>query len=94
MLQVKISQANNIPFFATGGGHSFSDYSNFEGISIELGNFNTTVLGNSNTTLTIGGAVKFEQLHDLLYDAGKELREYLLIPLSITSPKTGEKLTV
>lgn len=77
-MQVKIAQANGIPFLATGGGHSFSDYSDFEGISIELGNFNTTEFDETETFLTIGGGVKFQDLFDLMYDAGKELRECFL----------------
>ena len=78
-----IAQSHGIPFLATGGGHSFSDYSNFEGISIDLGNFNSTEFDESKTLLTIGGGVKYSQLSDLLYNAGKELR--MSAPLSTLS---------
>lgn len=74
-LQVQIAQSNSINFLATGGGHSFSDYSDFEGISIDLGNFNSTKFDEFNTSLTIGGGVSYSQLPDLLYYAGKELRK-------------------
>ncbi|KAK9860742.1 hypothetical protein MYU51_005963 [Penicillium brevicompactum] len=70
---VKIAHSNNIKFLATGGGQSFSDYSNFHGISIDLGNFNSTKFDDTRTYLTIGGAVKYDQLTDLLYNASKEL---------------------
>lgn len=74
--QVKIAQSNNITFLATGGGQSFSDYSSFNGISIDLGNFNSIQFDDSQTYLTIGGAVKYDQLTDVLYNASKELRTY------------------
>ena len=80
---MKVAQLHGIPFLATGGGHSFSDYSNFDGISIDLGYFNTTEFDESKTHLTVGGATKYSQLFDLLYDAGKELRtnKILFIPV-------------
>lgn len=69
-------------FFATGGGHSFSDYSDFDGISIDLGNLNSTELNASTNTLTVGGSAKYYQLHDLLYNAGKELRKILVLTIA------------
>ncbi|CAG7973254.1 unnamed protein product [Penicillium olsonii] len=70
---VRIAQLHNIRFLATGGGQSFSDYRTFEGISIDLGNFNTAKFDDTHTLLTIGGAMKYNQLTDLLYNASKEL---------------------
>lgn len=75
--QVKIAHSNNIKFLVTGGGQSFSDYSNFHGISIDLGNFKSTKFDDTRTCLTIGGAVKYDQLTDLLYNASRELRTYV-----------------
>ncbi|KAJ3485272.1 hypothetical protein NLG97_g6851 [Lecanicillium saksenae] len=70
---VKIAQENAIPFLATGGGHSFSDYSRFDGLSIDLGKLNSTKLDAETNTVSVGGSAKYHQLHDLLYDVGKEL---------------------
>ncbi|CAG7970744.1 unnamed protein product [Penicillium salamii] len=70
---VRLAQIYNIRFLATGGGQSFSDYSHFEGISIDLGNFDSVTLDDTQTYLTIGGAAKYNQLTDLLYNASKEL---------------------
>jgi hypothetical protein len=69
---VKTAQLNN----ATGGGQSFSDYSQFKGISIDLGNFDSIKFDGTQTYLTVGGAVKYDQLVDVLYNASKELRVY------------------
>ena len=78
-----MAQLYGIPFLATGGGHSFSDYSDFDGISIDLGFFNTTEFDESKTHLTVGGGATYSQLFDLLYDAGKELRmiKFLFMPV-------------
>lgn len=70
---MKIVDANKIPFLTTGGGHGISDYSPFKGIAIDLGNFKSVELNAFTDRLTIGGATEYSQLHDLLYDAGKEL---------------------
>jgi fumiquinazoline A oxidase len=72
---VKIADAHDIPFFATGGGHGISDYSAFDGIAIDLGNFKLVHLSASENIVTIGAAAEFSQLSDVLYEAGKELRE-------------------
>lgn len=72
--QVKIAAANQIPFLTTGGGHGVSDYHAFEGLSIDLRNFNSVHLDPSENVLTIGGSAKIWQLNKLLYDAGKEFR--------------------
>ncbi|KAK9772990.1 putative FAD-binding PCMH-type domain-containing protein [Seiridium cardinale] len=70
---IKIADANEIPFFATGGGHGISDYSAFEGITIDLGNFKAVHLNETTNHLTVGAATEYSQLGDLLYNAGKEL---------------------
>ena len=69
-----MADANNIPFFATGGGHGISDYSRFEGIAIDLGAFKSVHLNKTANRLTIGAATEYSQLGSLLYDAGKEIR--------------------
>jgi FAD/FMN-containing dehydrogenase len=78
MIKVKISAKNSIPFLTTGGGHGFSYFSNFNGLSIDLSQFNTVHLDTVKNRLTIGGSTKVSQLIDLLHDAGKELRKYFL----------------
>ena len=83
IIQVKVAQSHGIPFLATGGGHSFSDYSDFEGISIDLGNFNSTDFDESKTHLTVGGGAIFSQLYDLLYDAGKELSMKTILSIPV-----------
>ena len=78
-MQIRIADANNISFLTTGGGHGVSDYSAFEGITIDLGNFKTVELDAERNRLTIGGGTEYSRLHDLLHDAGKELRTLLLL---------------
>ncbi|KAE8146566.1 hypothetical protein BDV25DRAFT_169796 [Aspergillus avenaceus] len=70
---VEIAVQNDIPFFTTGGGHGISDYSSFNGLSIDLRNFRTVDLDVEHNLLTIGGSTKIDQLLDLLWDNGKEL---------------------
>lgn len=73
---MKIAAANEIPFLTTGGGHGISDYHAFNGLSIDLSNFNSVHLEPSENRLTIGGSARVSQLVELLYDAGKELRTF------------------
>lgn len=70
---VKIAAANNVPFFATGGGHGVSDYHSFDGLSIDLSAFNSVNIDVNASQMTIGGSVKIHQLIKPLYEARKEL---------------------
>jgi FAD/FMN-containing dehydrogenase len=70
---VRISVANNIPFFVTGGGHGISDYQSFNGLSIDLSHFNTIESSPRGDRITIGGAVKIHQLIKPLAELGREL---------------------
>ncbi|CAI7678275.1 unnamed protein product [Penicillium pancosmium] len=70
---VQIANENSIPFFVTGGGHGISDYHNFDGLSIDLGKFNTVDSNAEGDRLTIGGAVKIHQLIKPLAELGREL---------------------
>jgi hypothetical protein len=47
------------------------------GLEVDLGNFNSITLDSENDKLTVGGGTKFSGFINLLYDAGKELREWL-----------------
>ncbi len=69
-----MARDNEIPFLTTGGGHSTADFSAFDGISIDLGNFKSASLDESHSLLTVGGATEFSDVYKLLYDARKELR--------------------
>ena len=68
--------ANNVPFLATGGGHSFSinlaDIKN--GLELDMGGFKTVKVDAAANTLTVGGAVTIGEILDPLYAAGKEMR--------------------
>ncbi|ESZ91465.1 hypothetical protein SBOR_8150 [Sclerotinia borealis F-4128] len=73
---IQFASHNNIPFLATGGGHGYSAtlHSCNNGIDIDLGFFHSIKLDKEASTLTIGGSVKFGELIQPLYDAGKELQ--------------------
>ena len=64
-----------MPFLATGGGHGFATtFSGLEnGLELDLGFFRNVTLNASTSTMTIGGAVIFREIYDILYDAGKEI---------------------
>ena len=70
---VKIATANNVPFFTTGGGHGVSNYNSFDGLSIDLGAFNSVVFSEDGSHTTVGGSIKIHQLVKPLYEARKEL---------------------
>ncbi|KAF1815559.1 putative FAD-dependent oxidase [Eremomyces bilateralis CBS 781.70] len=72
---VKCATEHNIPFHAVATGHNFSscyeraqnllevDISNLKGVSIDA----------SASTITVGGAVLFNEIFDPLHEAGKEM---------------------
>ncbi|KAI4235936.1 MAG: hypothetical protein L6R40_006304 [Gallowayella cf. fulva] len=66
-----------IDFLATGGGHGTSStLSRLQrGVDIDLGKFDSVHLEAEQNRLTVGGATTFAQVIDLLYGAGKELRD-------------------
>ncbi|KAL3461912.1 hypothetical protein BJX64DRAFT_299902 [Aspergillus heterothallicus] len=70
---IEIAAGHDLPFFTTGGGHGISNYSTFNGLSIDLSNFRTVELDARENLLTIGGSTKVSQLLDLLWENGKEL---------------------
>lgn len=80
-----LAASNKIPFLATAGGHGATiTYVNCtNGIEIDISNFNTVSIDASNNTMTVGGAVRFEDIIPPLYEAGKELRMLLALPPSI-----------
>lgn len=70
---VRIAIANDINFFATGGGHGFSDYDSFDGLSIDLSKLDTVKSNAEGDRITIGGSVKVYQLLKPLAELGREL---------------------
>ncbi|KAK9778161.1 putative FAD-binding PCMH-type domain-containing protein [Seiridium cardinale] len=69
---VKIAPKHDIPFLVTGGGHGISNHlaSLQDGLQIDLANFNGVKFDASSAQLTVGGAAKFSQINDILYDSG------------------------
>ncbi|KAM0815816.1 putative FAD-binding PCMH-type domain-containing protein [Seiridium cardinale] len=69
---VKIAPKHDIPFLATVGGHGISNHlaSLQDGLQIDLANFNGVEFDASSAQLTVGGAAKFSQINDILYDSG------------------------
>ena len=66
-----------MPFLATGGGHGFATtFGALEnGLELDLSFFHNVTLDTATSTMTIGGAVIFRDIYDVLYNAGKEIRE-------------------
>ena len=64
-----------MPFLATGGGHGFATtFGALEnGLELDLGFFHDVTVNVATSTMTIGGAVIFRDIYDILYDAGKEI---------------------
>ena len=75
--QISYSQANDIPFLGTGGGHGYSTTLSVlkNGIQLDLGLFNVISIDAAANTITVGGSVIFADVFPVLQTAGKELRE-------------------
>ncbi|KAI9789483.1 MAG: hypothetical protein M1816_006025 [Peltula sp. TS41687] len=73
---VELCTRHNVPFMATGGGHgygtSFGKLQN--GLELDLGHFKSIDIDAYRNTMTIGGAVIFEEIFPRLYAAGKEIQ--------------------
>jgi FAD/FMN-containing dehydrogenase len=69
-----------VPFLATGAGHGYSGSLGAlqNGIELDLGNFNRVSVDATNDLMTLGGSVKFSDLMDPLYSAGKAIRKTAL----------------
>ncbi|KAI0161041.1 hypothetical protein GGR52DRAFT_157104 [Hypoxylon sp. FL1284] len=69
---VKIASSSGIPFLVTGGGHGVSiQMEGLQGgIQVDLSNFNNVQFNQSTELLTVGGATKFAQLIDPIYEYG------------------------
>ena len=64
---------------ATGGGHGYTTtYQNLQnGISIQMSAFTSVDVNPGNNTMTVGGATRFRDTFDPLYNVGKEIRKLL-----------------
>ncbi|OCL02959.1 FAD-binding domain-containing protein [Glonium stellatum] len=73
---VAFCSTNHIPFLATGGGHGFATtFGKLQnGIEIDLGFFRSVSVNTTASTMTIGGAVIFNDIFEPLYNAGKEIQ--------------------
>ncbi|KAF2014088.1 FAD binding domain-containing protein [Aaosphaeria arxii CBS 175.79] len=72
---IKYATNTKTPFLTTGGGHGFSTTLEglHDGISIDLSNFRDVKLDTARNTLTISGAVRFEDVIGPLGDGKKQL---------------------
>ncbi|KAJ0414362.1 FAD-dependent oxidase [Aspergillus carlsbadensis] len=72
---VRFASRNDIPFLAVGGGHGFTttlgEVEN--GLEIDLSQFDRVSVDARRNRLTIGGGVRFRDVMDPLYAAGKEI---------------------
>lgn len=84
---MKIASSVKIPFLATGGGHSTSVQPGrlHDGLQIDLSNFDSVQVDSEKNLLTVGGATRFAQIIDILYDAGKQFRKFGIPAVSIQS---------
>lgn len=73
---VRYASRNQIPFLGVGGGHGFTTTLGElkEGLEIDLSQFNKVSVDARKNRLTIGGSVRFEEILDPVYAAGKEIR--------------------
>ncbi|KIA75595.1 FAD-dependent oxidase [Aspergillus ustus] len=73
---VRFASRNQIPFLAVGGGHGFTttlgEVQN--GLEIDLSPFNKISVDARRNRLTVGGGVRFRDIMDPLYAAGKEIQ--------------------
>lgn len=72
---MKIASRYNIPFLATGNGHSGTITSKgLNGVQIDLRKFKSVKYDASTSTVTVGGAVRFGEVTPILFANGKEIR--------------------
>ncbi len=79
---MKLATANNVPFLATGGGHSFSINLNGiqNGLELDMGGLKSVKVNKAASTMTVNGAITFGDVIDPLYAAGKEIRKSCVSP--------------
>ncbi|RAH54231.1 FAD-dependent oxidase [Aspergillus piperis CBS 112811] len=73
---VKYASTHNIPFLAMGGGHGYTTtFAELQyGLEIDLSGFNQVAVDADANLMTIGGGVRFRDIFEPLYSAGKEIQ--------------------
>ncbi|KAF5849057.1 hypothetical protein GGP41_005975 [Bipolaris sorokiniana] len=74
--KVRYASSNSILFIGTGGGHGYTTTTSAlkNGINIDLGGFKGVSIDSAASKMTIGGAVTFGEVLNLVYKAGKEIK--------------------
>lgn len=74
---VKLVRQHNIPFMATGGGHSYTTTIRAlqNGLDIHLEQFDTVQIDKIAHTVTVGGGALNSQVIEAVYDAGFWMRK-------------------
>ena len=78
ILKVRCATQTNTKFLATAPRHGFSTSLTEiqQGLQIDISHFNQVSVDSGANTMTIGGAVQFQQVIDALYAQGKEIRQF------------------
>lgn len=74
-IQVSFASSCDIPFLGSSGRHGFStDLGKLHhGIEIDMSAFRNVSVNAKDSTLTVGGGVRFLDVFDPVFDAGKEI---------------------
>jgi hypothetical protein len=98
LLQVRYAGRCQIPFLGTSAQHGFdttlAQIQN--GLAIDLSKFRSVNVNARQSTMTVGGGVRFRDVYDPLFAAGKEaskLAKKNMVP-SYSMEKSGHLLTV
>lgn len=77
LLQVEYAGRCRVPFLGTSAQHGFdttlAEIKN--GLAIDLSKFRSVDVNAEQSTMTVGGGVRFLDIYDPLYEAGKEASE-------------------
>ncbi|KAL1877493.1 hypothetical protein Daus18300_002480 [Diaporthe australafricana] len=76
VLQIAYASQNHVAFMGTGGGHGYTSTTARlqNAIDIDLGFFRQVDVDVTNDQVTVGGAVLFDQVFDVLFEQGKLIR--------------------
>jgi hypothetical protein len=75
--QVTYAARNNVSFLTTGAAHGYSGslVTLNNGIELDMSNFKTVSMDVSKNQMTVGGSVKFSDIMNPVYSAGKSIRK-------------------
>lgn len=92
MLHAQVSFASrcDIPFLGSSGRHGFStDLGKLRnGMEIDMSAFRNVSVDAETSTLTVGGGVRFLDVFDPVFDAGKEISTLKSLSLRLTQMLT------